>query len=502
MKKLLSIVCIGLLSISYVAGQTTADAYRYSSEELNGTARYRAMSGAFGALGGDMSALSINPAGSAVFLNSFATITLDHRNSENSVNYFNGFSTNERSDFNFSQAGGVLVFQGNADNPWRKFTLGINFSETNNFDDNFIARGTSNTSIDEYFLGYAEDVPLDLLETIEGESVTDLYTFLGENEGFGTQQAMLGYQAYIIDPVSTDLENTSYTSTIAGGNFAQNYALASTGMNGKLSFNFATQYQDFLYLGANLNSHFLNYNSTTLFTESNNNSGSNTTYVEFENNLSTTGDGFSFQLGAIAKVNQNVRLGASYESPTWYNVREETTQYLETDHTVEGTTVVNPNAVNIYPDYTLKTPGKLTGSLALLFGGNGLISFDYSYKDYTNMEFRPVNDPDFSIQNQDISDNFQAVSSYRFGGEYRIQGWSLRGGYRFEGSPYKDQGNIGEVMGYSGGLGYNFGTVRLDLAYNKTEYSESRELYNVGLTNAADIDREISNFVISLSFGL
>ncbi|MDT0684762.1 OmpP1/FadL family transporter [Autumnicola psychrophila] len=495
MKKLLLTICIGLLSLSYVAGQTTADAYRYSSEELTGTARYLAMSGAFGALGGDMSALNINPAGSAVFLNSFATITLDHRNSENAVNYYNGLTTSERSDFNFSQAGGVLVFQGNDDNSWRKFTLGINFSETNNFDDNFIAQGTSNASIDEYFLGYAEGFPLDLLENRD-------YLYLGEIEGYGAQQAFLGYQGYIIDPVSTDLDNTSYTSAIAEGSFSQNYAMASTGMNGKLSFNFATQYQDFLYLGLNLNSHFLNYESSSIFTEFNNNSGSNTTYVEFENNLSTTGDGFSFQLGAIAKVNKSVRLGASYESPTWYNIREESMQYLETDNDVEGTTVVNPDVLNVYPDYTLKTPGKYTGSLAVLFGGSGLVSFDYSYKDYTTMEFQPTNDPDFRIQNQDIANNFQAASSYRLGGEYRIQGWSLRGGYRFEESPYNNDSNLGEVTGYSGGLGYNFGSVKLDLAYNQTEYSESRELYNVGFTNTANIDRDISNFVISLSFGL
>ncbi|MDT0646152.1 outer membrane protein transport protein [Zunongwangia sp. F260] len=495
MKKLLLTVCIGLLSLSYAAGQTTADAYRYSSEELTGTARYRAMSGAFGALGGDLSALSTNPAGSAVFLNSFATVTLDHRNSENAVNYYNGLTTSERSDFNFSQAGGVLVFQGNDDNPWRKFTLGINFSETNNFDDNFIARGTSNASIDEYFLGYAEGLPLDLLENRD-------YSYLGEIEGYGAQQAFLGYQGYIIDPVSTDLDNTSYTSAIAEGSFSQNYAMASTGMNGKLSFNFATQYQDFLYLGLNLNSHFLNYESSSIFTESNNNSGSNTSYVEFENNLSTTGDGFSFQLGAIAKVNNSVRLGASYESPTWYNIREEGMQYLETDNDVEGTTVVNPDVLNVYPDYTLKTPGKYTGSLAVLFGGSGLVSFDYSYKDYTTMEFQPTNDPDFGIQNQDIANNFQAASSYRLGGEYRIQGWSLRGGYRFEESPYKNDSTLGEVTGYSGGLGYNFGSVKLDLAYNLTDYTESREFYNVGFTNTANIERDISNFVISLSFGL
>jgi hypothetical protein len=38
---------------------------RYSQDNLNGTARFRAM-GAFGALGGDLSSLNVNPAGSAI----------------------------------------------------------------------------------------------------------------------------------------------------------------------------------------------------------------------------------------------------------------------------------------------------------------------------------------------------------------------------------------------------------------------------------------------------
>ena len=48
-------------------GQDLTDALRYSTGETQGTARFKSMSGAFGALGGDMSAVSINPAGSAIF---------------------------------------------------------------------------------------------------------------------------------------------------------------------------------------------------------------------------------------------------------------------------------------------------------------------------------------------------------------------------------------------------------------------------------------------------
>ena len=53
----LLIVCI---SISKGKAQTIEDALRYSSESLNGTARFNALSGAFGALGADVSSIAIN----------------------------------------------------------------------------------------------------------------------------------------------------------------------------------------------------------------------------------------------------------------------------------------------------------------------------------------------------------------------------------------------------------------------------------------------------------
>ena len=64
MKRKLSIV--SLLVTTIVSAQNITDALRYSTQDLNGTARFKAMSGAFGALGGDFSAIGINPAGSSV----------------------------------------------------------------------------------------------------------------------------------------------------------------------------------------------------------------------------------------------------------------------------------------------------------------------------------------------------------------------------------------------------------------------------------------------------
>ena len=72
MKKILFLIG-GLLSSLVINAQVISNfdgAVLFSDEDINGTARYNAMSGAFGSLGGDMSAVGINPAGLAVFNNS------------------------------------------------------------------------------------------------------------------------------------------------------------------------------------------------------------------------------------------------------------------------------------------------------------------------------------------------------------------------------------------------------------------------------------------------
>lgn len=502
MKRIIPILIGVLFSLQFNA-QDLRDAYRYSSDELNGTARFMAMSGAFGALGGDISAISINPASSAVLLSSAASVSLNYRNLAANTNYFGGTFKTDNNDFNLGNLGGALVFNTSEKSNWRKFAIGLNYNTTQNFEENYLISGTSSNSIDSYFLNYANGVPLDLLQLRNGESISDLYSFLGENNGFAAQQAFLGFQAFVIENETDNPNNTEYFSLIEPGNFDQRYNYVATGLNGKFTFNFGTQFKDFLFLGVNLNSHFINYENATEFSEFNNNPGSETNEVYFDNFLSTNGEGFSAQLGGIAKINDFLRLGVTYDTPTWYTIREEASQYLETfSDEFNEQVIVAPSIINIYPEYQLKTPGKLTGSVAILFGKQGLLSFDYSRKDFSNIEFKPENDLAFQQLNRQISDEMQAASTYKVGGEYRIQNLSLRAGYSFEESPFKDEARLGSKDGYSGGLGYNFGSFNLDLAYNHLSYTENVPLYNVGLINRANINRDLSNVTLSLNFGL
>lgn len=506
MKKL-NLLFIGILSVSALNAQDISDALRYSQDEIQGTARFRALSGAFGALGGDMSAVSINPASSAVFAQSHASFTLSNVDTNNDTQYFNGFTTSGESNFDVSQGGAAFVFENRNNSPWRKFTIGVAYDRSNNYDDNWNARGTNpnNQSIDLYFLNYADGKRLDQISALPGESLADAYIDIGNVYGFAHQQAFLGFESYILEPDADDDANTTYFSNLANGTFNHNYSYASTGYNGKISFNMAAQYEDNLYLGLNLNSHFIDFHRSTLLFENNSNAGSIVNSIEFENNLSTSGNGFSFQLGGIFKLSPEFRLGVAFDSPTWYTIEEETSQYLATVRDDAGsnvTQVVNPQTVNVYPQYKLQTPSKLTGSLAYVFGTQGLLSFDYSRKDYSKTKFKPESDSFFTDQNALIANTLTDASTYRLGGEYKVKQFSFRGGYRFEESPYKDGTTVGDLTGYSLGVGYNFGNTKLDVTFDQSNRTNETPLYNVGLTDAAVIDRTNSNVTLSLSFNI
>ena len=83
-----------------------------------------------------------------------------------------------------------------------------------------------------------------------------------------------------------------------------------------------------------------------------------------------------------------------------------------------------------------------------------------------------------------------------------MENWSLRGGYRIEESPYSNDDLIGDLIGYSVGLGYNFGNIKLDLAYDMAQQERSYQLFPVGLTDSAFLDENNSNYTLTLSFGL
>ena len=484
MKKIFLILTVLIVTLSY-SQESIEDGLRFAQSNLNGTARFKSMGGAFGALGGDLSSMNINPAGSVIFANNQIGVSLSNANISNKSNYFGTENTKNKSAIDLNQFGGVFVFK-NSNSNWNKMAFSVNYENTKNLDNSVRFSGNNPyNSVGNYFLSYANGVYLGDINTY---SFSQLY--------YNEQQAYLAYNAYVINPVVNNPSNYLYDSNVpAGANYYQQNEIKSTGYNGKLSINFATQYKEKLSLGININSHFFDYTRSTSFFERNDYVNTTTNdYVKrvyFNNDFHSYGSGVSLQLGAIVKPTKEVRIGLSYESPTWFKVVDETTQNVTAvsgNNTGElNPDVSNPNTTMILPEFKLKTPSKFTGSLAYVFGKRGLISLDYSMKNYNKISFKPKSDAVFNEINIANTKMLTSSSDLRLGAEYKIKLISLRGGYHWEQSPYKNHLNMGDSTTYSGGIGYNFGATKLDLAYSHSKNYYNQQMFSQGLTDGAKI---------------
>ena len=479
--------------------QTLEDVLRYSSFYNEGTARYNSLGGAFGALGGDLSAISINPASSTIFNDSEFGVTLNYKNLKIS-NRLNNNKTSSKNDFfSYGGAGVVLVYEYRKS----KFSVAYNNHTLGDFDSSFYVSGKNNNGIDNYFLFYADGIPSSDLLIYDDETSQSVYTYLGDNFGFADQQAFLGYQSFIIND-SGD-ENNNYVSNSLYNNLDQNLDIFRTGKHFKHSINLGFSYNNHVFTGININIHETLFEETKVFEEFGYANSSNVQRVFFKEDLLAYGTGFSFQLGSIIKIKQ-LRVGLSYSTPTILNIEEENSQIIETDIIEkDGITTyrIDPNTINVYDEYELKLPSKSLFSLAYIFGTRGLLSFDYEITKFNNTKFDDNNGNDIYLNslNYSINKNVAGMSeSIRFGGEYRIKNLNLRAGYFSYKGPDLDLKN--KTRGLSAGIGINYGYLDVDIGITKYNEFVKNRLYTRGLTNKYDIDKDLYSVYASFSFKL
>ncbi|MDP2088768.1 MAG: hemin receptor [Flavobacteriaceae bacterium] len=417
----------------------------FSGDEYNGTARFNAMSGAFGALGGDLSAMTINPAGAAIFLNNEFSISLNNRNTSISSTFYNNGRLSENDYFNLSQMGGVAVFNNyNQNSNWKNLALGFNYSKTADFENNWIARGNS------------------------------------------------GYATYIFDQVNTNIRYLNVDEQVFG-NFTE-------GSNDKYTFSIASQYNDNLYVGFSLNTYNLDFYQKAILEEYNNDGDGNTIDASLIQKLLTVGDGVSFGFGLISRPTDNIRFGFSYQSPVWYELAEEfVAEDLKLTYSNTTQSYTSYSGVNRF-DYKVRTPSTLTGSFAYIFNKQGLISLDYIYKNYSGIR---LSGDDFSSENQNFKENLKGVTRLNIGTEWRLDRFSIRAGLHTEKSPFENASNNENIEGYSLGAGYNFGGFKFDVSYSKSKQTKYYDFYpQYNQINAASLATENSKVTATLTFRL
>lgn len=437
----------------------------FSQDDNIGTARFAAMSGAFGALGGDISSININPAGLSVFNYSMFAGTFNSRSQEIMTSYGDAaFGDRENIPtsneiLNLSQAGAVLVFDSPYSKEWTKFAIGFNYRITKDFTNNFTAEG--NEAVARFDFN-----PRD----------TNLYNF-----------------------TSGQVFNNSFDGEITELNFA-----------------FSAVHQKKLHVGLGLNFYELNFSQQSVLTEFNSDDVGNELIVDlFQDNI-TTGTGFSANVGFIYKLHKAFRFGASYQTPTWYTEVVQDTNYDQDSDTDIGEALFSPSNGGDFSEfngyrffnYRLKTPSKLTGSAALIFGKNGLLSLDYIIKNYSGIR---LSNSVFTNENQYFQNNLRNTHSYNVGTEWRFDKFSIRGGYSFEQTPFIDTSLNGgtiskfnDVEGYSFGAGYNFGNFKVDFAYSNNNSVAGYDFYpDITVADYSpstlNIDNRVFTATISLS---
>ncbi|MFV0554518.1 MAG: hypothetical protein ACK5LR_07415, partial [Mangrovibacterium sp.] len=145
--------------------QNMVAAYRLSNVSLQGTARATAMGNAFGAVGGDFTSSSINPAGLGLYVKDEFVATMQLGNYQNKASYLNMNTETAQDNFSLPNMGyvGIMKTDPSLNSSLVTVNFGIGYNRMNNFNTSNIIRGTGATSsmldilTDNVNIGYVDD---------------------------------------------------------------------------------------------------------------------------------------------------------------------------------------------------------------------------------------------------------------------------------------------------------------------------------------------------------
>lgn len=491
-----------LTAMSFYAGaQTAYDALTFSENNYEGTARSVAMGNAFTALGGDMGAININPAGSAVSNYSQITITPGLTFSTNTTKgvppygdgnlpYFEREMSSRLTRFSIPNIAMNFSWETGRRSGLKSISFGFIVNKTASWDEDVYANGKNNTTS---FMGQMADEA-----TIMGYKESDLYNndsynYMPWNIVAGYQSGMIstfgGYEDAYIGASEQIYYNpaTGEEEIGLGGVLDQSYGRQVTGGKYDYVFNLGANISDFIYLGANIGLTSLEYNYNDYFREAavdpsdfeiEFTDGSATRFEQMRYNYlyKATGSGIYAKIGAIVTPVAGLRIGAAIQTPVANKITEEwrvsaSTQFSDSKYSGSSSSPYGENS------YNLTSPMIANFGVAYTFGSLGVISADYEICDYSSMRFSgsSYDREYFESVNEDIRSRFGASHSLRAGLEIRpLSSFAVRAGYNLTTSPeIKD--NWGDYLpktftqNVSFGLGYSSkGSFFADLAIRKT----------------------------------
>ncbi|MCM1309463.1 MAG: hypothetical protein NC301_00370 [Bacteroides sp.] len=482
--------------------QDAVDLFTFSESQLRGTARYMSMGGAFGALGGDISTLTQNPAGIGVYRSSDISATLDidgHRSTLSADNPRTITKTNAACN-NFGYVGAVNI--NNAIMPY--FQWGASYNRLNSFERHYVGNFNSLTTSWSNFVA----------DSSQGYSEAEL-----QGAGYGDNPynnpdnywpSALAYNCYLIspNPYAGQPGESDYVGLFKGNSSGTaNADVYERGYIDEYSINFGGNFSDMVYWGIGFGIRDLSFTRSVIYGETINNAlvpyppqtdGDPTVLDngragwDMETYQRVSGSGFNLKFGLIFKPINEFRIGLAVHTPTWYNLNFQ--QSAAIDYSIadaddvliptipDASDNINSRTGTGFWSQSLKTPWRLMASVAGVIGGRFIISADYIYEAFPSMSTSD-DDPVTDDITADVKQYFKGSNELRLGAEVRVTPkFSVRAGYGYKssaaateaynGNEYIYTSGVNTMYTFSGdrhnlslGVGFKFGQFSIDAAY-------------------------------------
>lgn len=464
-KTILGSFLLGALSINLSKAQTFDDALRYSYFNATGSARTMGIGGSQFALGGDVSNISGNPAGLGFFRKSEFSFSPAYENWQSSSNVLGRTQTDNKGNFALPNVSIVLSTAKdplNRDN-WRGHSFGISINRISNFNNTFSysVNQSASSLLDYYAVDYLNN----------GEPP------VGDPAGLPLDVGLVYYDENLKNYYPSDYTynyfddgTPNYDSPIPPNQFE---LVEKEGSLSQITFAYGANYQNKLFIGGSIGVTSFNFSSFKTFNEE---------FIDDQNiraldytmreNLYHNGTGINLNAGLIYKPIDQINIGVSYSSPTWYRYDENfdadiNAQFYDLQGNPENDEFAQSDIY--YSVINLRTPTKLSAGAALFVNKNGFITADIDYLNYGSMH---LSSPDYRLDgsNEEIKNSAGNVLNYRIGGEYRVNLLRLRAGAAQYGDPYKNSQFDRSKIQYTGGIGVKLAKMHVDFAFIHSKF--------------------------------
>jgi hypothetical protein len=514
MKKIFFIAAL-IATVQGLLAQEPADALRYSWYTSSGTARQQSIGGAMASLGGDISAIFVNPAGLGFYKTGDFVLSPGFGFLNNKATYFGRTEKDKKNNFTFGTSGFVV---GTGENSNRKkktsggaFSIAIN--QTAAFGSNLLYRGLNTQS------SYSQK----FLEEIKNKNDKDANS-VAQNYPFGTS---LAFNTYWIDTIAGGSANNFQFKTrapITTGLIQENVVTNRGGIT-ELALGAGINKNDKFYWGFTLGVPFLHYEKEAIFSEADAtpDPSNKFDFATISESLTTSGTGINLRMGVIFKPVEYVRLGIAFHTPTFYRLTDKYNATIITDtEGYQGRLNQQSGDFTGGKDaefqYWYFTPYRvmISGSYVLreiedVRKQKGFLTADIEYVNYKASSFTtdPDGDDTESTQNylkslnQAIDKAYKGTFNVKVGGELKFTTIMVRLGAAYYGNPYKNiAGEKGSRFQATGGLGYRNKGMFIDLAYVHTMGKDINFAYRLQSSpfSGATIKNTGGNAVLTVGF--